>query len=462
MSIDLSKCDRYDYHLVFRPDGQTIVNATKLATNTLLKAQIMNIPSRYATSQYKAKKFYFVLHSAQMGRADAIKHLDDQNNLYLYLEGLNNDSYSNFYNLANDTLDATPQHIQPSPLLFHVKVSPIKNRFTQMPYGTLTAGAPPGHIDGVQGPAHTSGFVGKVFVKHGANIENIIGSNIQDHCVPRVSATPGLTDSYKSSLLHTALTKTATTVVLEGVTEVSAYTDTLNGAINDSVTTLVVGDNAANLNAIIGSFIEIGTEILLVTFVNVDALTVVRAQLNTLPGAHADTDNVTLLISHMPVPGDFIRINNELMLVNIVNTGNITLNVTRGSVHTLRAIHADGSDVFVQRNEQSYFETTVRAIYNDATGTVEVKDVANENFELEGATVDVVSDNQINRMKEISNPFGNEIRVGLAHTTLNMQQVGTSTVTEYALKPTKDLFYGAFSINFSILCCHENPKTTGY
>ena len=59
MSLDLSKCDRYDYHLVFRPDGQTIVKLTKIATAPQRKAQIMNIPSRYATSQYKSKKFYF-------------------------------------------------------------------------------------------------------------------------------------------------------------------------------------------------------------------------------------------------------------------------------------------------------------------------------------------------------------------------------------------------------------------
>jgi hypothetical protein len=450
MSIDLSKCDRYDYHLIFRPDGQTIVNATKIATATALKSQIMNIPSRYATSQYKAKKFYFVLNSAQVGRADAASLFNtstSSNNLYLTIGGLNNDTYSNFYNLASTSLeDNQGQEVQPAPLLFHVKVEPLKNLLGQTPFGT------DGHVDGIEAPAKTQGFIGKVFLKHKANPESIIGANISDHCVPRVSATPGMTDSEKYSLLEAGISKTVTTLILNEVTEQSYHSDTLNGAITDSATDIIVSDNSVLL-ASVGSLIQIDIEVMAVTGVAGNTLTVTRGYYGTTAEGYADATAVHLLIDHFPVVGDFVRVNNEIMLVNSTTTANTTITVSRGSVNTIKAAHALESEVHIQINEQSYFETTVRAKYN--AGSIVIQDIANEGFELDGATINIVDDNQFNKTKEIGNPFGNNIKVGLFHNTLKMSQKNTSTATEYNLVPTQVGFHGALSINFSILCVKE-------
>ena len=380
MSLDLSKCDRYDYHLVFRPDGQTIVNATKIATDPLLKAQIMNIPSRYATSKYKSKKFYFVFNSARLSKADATDHLATAPaNTYLYIEGLHNDSYNNFYNLGDTALDATPQHVQPSPLIFNVRIDPVKNHLAQAIHGTS------GAIAGIVTPLTAQGIVGKVLVKHSSDPMDIVGTNIHTHCVPRISATPGLNDSYNQT------------------------------------TTL---DMAAGLT---------------------DTGTAVTVQQNGVGHLEA-------------VAGDYIRIDDEIMLVTVV-AGNI-LTVLRGRAHTQAAAHDDVADIYRQINEQSYIETTVRIKHNGNENVIE--DIANENFQIAGATVDVINSNQFARIKEIGNPFGNEIRVGLAYNGLSLSQVGTSTATSYGINASKYGFHGAFSINFTILCVHENPKSPKY
>jgi hypothetical protein len=377
MSIDLSKCDRYDYHLVFRPDGQTIVNATKLATATTLKAQIMNIPSRYATSQYKSKKFYFVFNSARLSKADATYNLTTGiANMYLYVEGLHNDSYSNFYNLGDGTLDATPQHVQPSPLIFNVKIDPIKNHLTQSTYGT-------GTLAGLEAPIKSKGVVGKVFLKYGSDPTTIVGTSLHTHCVPRISATPGLyDDGVHETTLHTTITAIATTLV-------------------------VISNGAGALHAAVGDHIRIVDEIMLVTIVDNNELTVIRAR-----------------------------------------------------AHTTATTHTDGDDVIKLVNEQSYIETTVRVKQNGNENVIE--DVANENYQIAGATVDVINSNQFSRIKEIGNPFGNEIRVGLAYNGLSLSQVGSTTATSYEINTEKSGFYGAFSINFSILCVHEDSKTDKY
>jgi hypothetical protein len=175
MSIDLTKCERYDYNLLLRPNGQTIVNATKISSAPVLKSQIINIPSRVATSNYKSKKFYFVFNSAQVGKADAINLFNNtsSNNLYLTIGGLNNDTYSNFYNLSDTTLEDTQsQEVQPAPLMFHIQPQPLKNLLGQTPFGTLTGTT--GHINGIKTPIQDYGIVGKVFVKHATNPESLI------------------------------------------------------------------------------------------------------------------------------------------------------------------------------------------------------------------------------------------------------------------------------------------------
>lgn len=378
MSLDLSKCDRYDYHLVFRPDGQTIVNNTKIATDPLLKAQIMNIPSRYATSKYKSKKFYFVFNSARLSKADATDHLATAPaNTYLYIEGLHNDSYNNFYNLGDTTLDATPQHVQPSPLIFNVRIDPIKNHLAQAIHGSV------GAIAGLVTPLTAQGIVGRVLVKHSSDPLDIVGSNIATHCIPRQSATPGLSDSTHESTVD------------------------MVGGVTVGGVAITVADNGA-LEVVAGKFIRIGDEIMLVTAVVGNVLTVLRAR-----------------------------------------------------AHTLASTHADTADVVKQINEQSYIETTVRVKHDGNENKIE--DVANENFQIAGATVDVINTNQFARMKEIGDPFGNEIRVGLAYNGLSLSQVGTTTATSYDINATKYGFHGALSINFTILCCHhESPKSPKY
>jgi hypothetical protein len=256
-----------------------------------------------------------------------------------------------------------------------VKIDPIKNHLAQSIYGT-------GTLAGLEAPIKSKGIIGKVFLKHGSNPTDIIGANVDTHCVPRVSATPGFNDSLHSTLLTTAIDAVATTV-----------------EVDDS--------GVGHLDA---------------------------------------------------VAGEYIRINDEIMLVTIVDNNELT--VIRARAHTTATTHTDGDDVIKLVNEQSYIETTVRVKQNGNENVIE--DVANENYQIAGATVDVINSNQFSRIKEIGNPFGNEIRVGLAYNGLSLSQVGSTTATSYEINTEKSGFYGAFSINFSILCVHEDSKTDKY
>ena len=456
MSIDLTKCERYDYNLLLRPNGQTIVNATKISSAPVLKSQIINIPSRVATSNYKSKKFYFVFNSAQVGKADAINLFNNtsSNNLYLTIGGLNNDTYSNFYNLSDTTLEDTQsQEVQPAPLIFHIQPQPLKNLLGQTPFGTLTGTT--GHINGIKTPIQDYGIVGKVFVKHATNPESLIGKPISDHCAPRISATPGLTDSEKVSVLGTTLSLVkASAIILTDALVDSSSESTLNGNITDVATDITVVDND-QLHAVVGSFIKIEDEIMRVTVVTGNTLTVERERDNTGGPAHADTTGVVLQISSFPDVGSFIRINNEVMMIKVANTSTFTIDVIRGQIQTTKAYHAINDDVVILINEQSYLETTVRAKYDTAQQKILIEDIANEDFELDGATINVVNDDQFSRTKEIGNPFGNSIKLGMFYTKLSMSQKGASTSTEYNLVPTHTGFYGAVSVNFSILCVKE-------
>jgi hypothetical protein len=158
------------------------------------------------------------------------------------------------------------------------------------------------------------------------------------------------------------------------------------------------------------------------------------------------------------VAGEYIRINDEIMLVTIVDNNELT--VIRARAHTTATTHTDGDDVIKLVNEQSYIETTVRVKQSGNENVIEY--VANANYQIAGATVDVINSNQFSRIKEIGNPFGNEIRVGLAYNGLSLSQVGSTTATSYEINTEKSGFYGAFSINFSILCVHEDSKTDKY
>ena len=73
MSIDITRFERYDYNLVFRPDGLT--HASDDLVNKTLHSQALNIPSRVATSHYKKGKFYLYLRSAKLGQIDVLKVL---------------------------------------------------------------------------------------------------------------------------------------------------------------------------------------------------------------------------------------------------------------------------------------------------------------------------------------------------------------------------------------------------
>ena len=70
---------------------------------------------------------------------------------------------------------------------------------------------------------------------------------------------------------------------------------TLDGALTDSATTVNVDLNTAGLGAAANSYILIGSEVLLVTAVSTNALTVTRGQHGTAPSAHLDGAKVFLL-----------------------------------------------------------------------------------------------------------------------------------------------------------------------
>ena len=70
---------------------------------------------------------------------------------------------------------------------------------------------------------------------------------------------------------------------------------TLDGALTDSATTVNVDLNTAGLGAAADSYILIGSEVLLVSAVSTNALTVTRAQHGTTAAAHLDGAKVFLL-----------------------------------------------------------------------------------------------------------------------------------------------------------------------
>ncbi|AFK66263.1 hypothetical protein SWPG_00009 [Synechococcus phage S-CBM2] len=149
----------------------------------------------------------------------------------------------------------------------------------------------------------------------------------------------------------------------------SVNTTTVNdgNALETADTVITVASSTGISN---NDLINIDNEVMLVTNVNGNNLTVTRGSLNTTAASHADGANVNLLepegntttineggtflaadttltVLNASAAGivqnDYIKINNEILLVTAVATNNLT--VTRGRFGTTAADHADGATV---------------------------------------------------------------------------------------------------------------------
>ena len=195
---------------------------------------------------------------------------------------------------------------------------------------------------------------------------------------------------------------------------------TLDGALTVLTTTVNVDLNTAGLGAAVNDYILIGSEVMLVTKVATNTLTVTRAQDGTAATTHADAAKVYLLQSStqqvkatyaLPQPestiatgneadngnavgittidvtlntaaldaavNSYIQIGSEVMLVTGVNTNELT--VTRG---TSPAVHADGAKVY--RLAQTTIATG-NAADNGATTTATTIDVTLNTAALDAA-----------------------------------------------------------------------------
>ena len=132
-----------------------------------------------------------------------------------------------------------------------------------------------------------------------------------------------------------------------------------NGATT-TATTIDVTLNTAALDAAVNSYIQIGSEVMLVTAVSTNELTVTRG---TSPGTHADgakvylltestldgplTDSATTVNVDLNTAGlgaaanSYILIGSEVLLVTSVSTNALT--VTRAQHGTTAAAHLDGA-----------------------------------------------------------------------------------------------------------------------
>ena len=158
---------------------------------------------------------------------------------------------------------------------------------------------------------------------------------------------------------------------------------TLDGALTDSATTVNVDLNTGGLGAAANTYILIGSEVLKVTAVSTNALTVIRAQDGTTATTHLDAAKVFLLKSNVKIEKEpyaqpqpettinegatftksdttltvtsaatlgafansYIQVGSEVMLVTaIANTNDLT--VTRAQEGTSAAAHADGAKVY--------------------------------------------------------------------------------------------------------------------
>ena len=149
-----------------------------------------------------------------------------------------------------------------------------------------------------------------------------------------------------------------------------------NGATT-TATTIDVTLNTAALDAAVNSYIQIGSEVMLVTAVSTNELTVTRG---TSPGTHADgakvylltestldgplTDSATTVNVDLNTAGlgaavnSYILIGSEVLLVTNVATNALT--VTRAQHGTTAAAHLDGAKVFLLKDTLDHTWKSIR------------------------------------------------------------------------------------------------------
>lgn len=148
---------------------------------------------------------------------------------------------------------------------------------------------------------------------------------------------------------------------------VNNYSSTLNGAINDSVTTVEV-DSATGLPSEGDYYLNIDEEIVLVTHISGTTLTVLRGQEGTAAVSHLDEATITDVIT----AGDITTRVNERMGIQALPYGRITRYVG-GTLSILDAsdFTVVGSNVFSQDGNDGTIVSQNRQLGgNDATGIV--------------------------------------------------------------------------------------------
>jgi hypothetical protein len=178
----------------------------------------------------------------------------------------------------------------------------------------------------------------------------------QANAITSGSATCSPASEFLGSKANTTLsaaistTAAATTTLSATLTSPGRTTTTLNGAITATATTIVV-NSATGITA--GSRLLIGTEDILVSGVAGTTLTVNRGIFGTTAAAHTSGTTVTILANSTfgvasatnIAATDFVQIGTELMYV----TGVAGLNVTavRAVAGTTQATHANNSTVTI-------------------------------------------------------------------------------------------------------------------
>ncbi len=138
------------------------------------------------------------------------------------------------------------------------------------------------------------------------------------------------------------------------------------GQLSSTDTTLSVS-SAKQFNASIGDYLSIDDEFLRIDAITGNDLTVSRGQLSSKATEHADSARIihnNCLINGSLIPddllitgtsvaslrvakGDYIKVNEEILLVNTVNVDRNQLSVERGQLNTQTVSHANGAAVIV-------------------------------------------------------------------------------------------------------------------
>ena len=142
---------------------------------------------------------------------------------------------------------------------------------------------------------------------------------------------------------------------------------TLNGAITNVATTLVVA-SSTGIGA--GDYLLINTETMLVTNVAGTTITVTRAAQGSAAAAHIDGSPVTIYENNLPAAttsvnvasvtnigvGDYIQMGTEDMFVSAIASN--TLTVTRGTLGTTAAVQLNGTNVTIPQLEWLYLSVS--------------------------------------------------------------------------------------------------------